>query len=238
MPQAPYTLEQAEEDIAELRGIVDLLTEAHSQVDSGTVPNTADVNGYTWFSAAGQPSYINDVGMVMEVSGGQLANVSPTVVAVAGQTTVASLVVPPGDSVPGSIYQLTAFGFGTTGSTGASNTQTCNLSHGGVGGGSQTAGSSLFGTSQAFRWWINASLVCITNGAGGTFFSYGCWALAQSGSNILPTSVQAVAIPIGTSAAFSVDTTSTETFRINLNWGAVTGSPTLTSVAAFGQKIA
>jgi hypothetical protein len=238
MPIAPYTLEQAEEDIAELRGQIELLSEAHSQVDGGVVPNTADPNGYTFYSAAGQPSYINDAGLTNELSGAQLANVTPVVVTQATAQTVASYFVPGGDSIPGSIYKITAFGFGTTGSTGASNVQTFNLSHGGVGGGAQSAGSSLFGISQAFRWWFEAYLVCITNGAGGTFFSYGLWSLAQSGSNILPTTVQAVAVPTGTISAFSVDTTTGETFRGQLNWAATTGSPTLTCVAGFGGKIA
>lgn len=238
MPLAAYTLEQAEQDIADLRGTVELLSEAHSQVDSGGVPNTADANAYTWYSAAGQPSYINDAGLTNEVVGAQLANVTPVVVTQASAQNVATYFVPGGDSVPGSTYKLTAFGFGTTGSTGASNVMTFNLSHGGVGGGAQSAGSSLFGISQAFRWYLEAYLVCVTNGAGGTFFSYGNWCLAQSGSNILPTGVQAVAIPTGTTSSFSVDSTTGETFRAQLNWAATTGSPTLTCVASIGWKIA
>jgi hypothetical protein len=238
MALAPYTLEQAEQDIADIRGGQDGQEESQTFLDGGTAPNTPDPNGVTLFSAAGSLSYINDNGLTMEVSGGQLATIAPVTVTSAGATTVASLVVPPGDCIPGSTYKLTCFGFGTTGSTGASNVCTCSLSHGGVGGGNAAAGSSLFGISQAFRFWVDAYLVCVTNGVGGTFFSYASWTMTQFGSNILPTSVQAVAIAIGTSSAFVVDSTVQETFRIGFNWAATTGSPTLTVVSGIPQKIA
>lgn len=238
MPLAPYTLEQAESDIADLRALVDRMGEVHSVADGGMVPNTPDAANYSMFSAAGQPSYINPAGLTMELSGGELATVAPVVVTQATTQNIATLFIPGGDCVAGSVYKLTTFGFGTTGSTGASNVLTTNLTHGGVGGGSQSAGSSLFGVSQAFRFYIEASLVCVTPGVGGTFWSYASWTLAQFGGNILPTGVQAVGIAIGTATTFTVDSSVGETFRIATNWAATTGGPTLTAVASYGEKIA
>jgi hypothetical protein len=238
MVLAPYTLEQAGEDLADVRGDHDALAESLTQTDGGTVPNTADPNSYTQFSAAGQPSYINDNGMVMEYVGAQLATVAPVTVTGAGSTTVAGLLVPGGDAIPGSTYKLTCFGYGVTGSTGASNTVTCQLSHGGVNGGLQTAGSSLFGTNAGFRFFIDAYLVCLTNGVGGTMLAYANWTMTAVGANILPTSVQAAAIAVGAIPPISVDTTGGLTFRIGLAWGATAGGPSLTVLASIPGKIA
>lgn len=239
MPTAPYLLEQAESDIGDLRGLVDRLQEVHALDGSGgVVPNAQPGQAQLYTTSDGQPAYVNPAGLTMNHSGGQLAAVAPVVVTAASATTIASLFVPGNDCIPGAIYRLTTFGFGTTGTTGASNVLTCNLQLGGVGGGAASAGSSLFGVSQAFRFYIEASLVCITNGAGATFYSYASWSLAQSGSNILPTGVQAVGIALGTSSTFSADSTTGETFRIQLNWAATTGAPTVTAVSSFGERVA
>lgn len=54
---ASYTLEQAEEDIATLRGLVDTMNEAHSILDGGVVPNITPSSGVTLFSQSGQLEY-------------------------------------------------------------------------------------------------------------------------------------------------------------------------------------
>ena len=58
MPDAPYTLEQAEEDIADLRGQVDQLDEVHTQADGGLVPNTPAA-GIVTFSGSSQQKYVS-----------------------------------------------------------------------------------------------------------------------------------------------------------------------------------
>jgi hypothetical protein len=52
-----YTLEQAEEDIAQLRGQVDLSNEAQTISDGAVVPNTPAASGVTLYSAAAQLNY-------------------------------------------------------------------------------------------------------------------------------------------------------------------------------------
>jgi hypothetical protein len=54
---ASYTLEQAEEDIATLRGLVDTMNEAHSILDGGVVPNITPSSGVTLFSQGGDLHY-------------------------------------------------------------------------------------------------------------------------------------------------------------------------------------
>lgn len=51
-----YTLEQAEEDIGDLRGQVDLLNEAHTQLDATNTPNTP-ASGIIGYSSGGQQKY-------------------------------------------------------------------------------------------------------------------------------------------------------------------------------------
>lgn len=59
MPVAPYTLEQAEADIAALRGQVTNLGEAHSQTDGAVVPNAPDSLSHIGFGSAGHQKYIS-----------------------------------------------------------------------------------------------------------------------------------------------------------------------------------
>jgi hypothetical protein len=234
-----YTVDQAEEDIADTRGIVDTLGEVHTLSDGGVVPNTPGAGQVSHFVTAGIPQFVNPQGLQLNLVGSNgLAVVAPVVATAATPTNIATFAIPPGDCVPGAVYRLTTFGFGTTGSNGPSNVLTLDMTHGGVGGGSVALGSSLFGLSQAFRWFMQGNLVCITNGVGGTFFSYANITAHSTAGNILPTGVQAVGVAPGTSSAFVVDTTSTETFRLRAAWALTTGAPTLTAVASFGERVA
>jgi hypothetical protein len=234
-----YTVDQAEEDIADTRGIVDTMGEVITLSDGSVVPNTPAAGQVSHFVTAGIPQIINPQGLQLNLVGAQPATVAPVVATAASPpTTIASLFVPPNDCVPGAVYRLTTFGFGVTGSTGTSNVLTLDQTHGGVAGGGINLGSSLFGISQGFRWYFQAHLVCITSGAGGTFFAYSNISATQSGANILPTAVQSVGAANGLTAAFTVDTTTGETFRLRAAWAATTGGPTLTAVASFGERVA
>lgn len=89
-----YTLEQAEDDIAILRGQVDRLSEILEQFDvaAGQVPN-APVTGYTQYSSTGQQKYLSDDANAYNTgrltipgpTGGQLVN-SAGFAAVTGMT--------------------------------------------------------------------------------------------------------------------------------------------------------
>jgi hypothetical protein len=79
---APYTLEQAEEDIAALTGQVTTLDEAHTQYDGGVVPNTPSPSGYTSFSASGHEKY--------QSADGNAYNTGTLRLAIIGSQTVTS----------------------------------------------------------------------------------------------------------------------------------------------------
>ena len=57
-----YTLEQSEEEVAALRGLVTDLDEAHTQSDSGTPPELPDPGSHTSFNSAGHHKYAADDG--------------------------------------------------------------------------------------------------------------------------------------------------------------------------------
>jgi hypothetical protein len=60
---ADYTLEQAEEEIAQLRGMVNLLLEAHTKTESTDIPN-APSTGHISFSQNGVSKFIGTDGNV------------------------------------------------------------------------------------------------------------------------------------------------------------------------------
>lgn len=241
MATVPYTLEDAAADIADLRGQVTLLEEAHSQIDPGFVPNTPDPNTYTLFSVAGQPNYINDQGLTMGLSGGQLANVTPTTVTAASLTNIAAgPVIPPNDAQVGAVYKQTAFGFGTwSGNTGVS--LNINATLGGVNAGGPSIGTVFFSTGQGFRWHSQLHAVCLTTGASGTWFVGGLMAFGPiTAANQTIQGQEYAGIPTSTSSSITVDTTVQETLRLQLGWAATgsLGSPSVTCVACRGERIA
>ena len=63
-----YTLEQAEEDIGTLRGLVDKLTEVLTMQDGSVVPNTPAANNYSQFSSQGYPDCIAAEGDKLQMS--------------------------------------------------------------------------------------------------------------------------------------------------------------------------
>lgn len=99
MPLAPYTLEQAEEDIATLRGQMALLMEAGTKLDGGTVPNVPPSSGFTTFSSNGQEKYTGADGSTYNtgrstivISANQTINSSSNLIVGANSTPMSWLV--------------------------------------------------------------------------------------------------------------------------------------------------
>lgn len=236
-----YDIEQAADDIGDLRGQVDRLNEILQITDSGSAPNTPAASTFAMYSSAGQPAYLNPQGLGGNLSAGNAANTGGTTVTAASATNIATYVVPPGDSQAGSVYKMTCFGHGTTGTTTASNSITWDQTHGGVGGGAETTGTTFFSTSQSFRFHVQTYLICAATGASGSFWINSMVTLTELSSNILPGSAgqQAAGFAIGTSSAITVDSTVQETLRFRVAWGGTAGSPgpTLTCDAFFTERI-
>jgi hypothetical protein len=234
----PYSLEDASADIADLRSQLTILQEVGQVTDGGVVPNTPAANTYAMFSSSGQPTFVNPQGLTMGVSGGQLANVSPTTVTAAALTNIAAgPVIPANDAQVGSVYKLTAFGHGTwSSSTGISLNIATTL--GGITGSGPSIGTVFFNTSQAFRWHAQVHAVCLTTGVGGTWFLGGLMAFGPITAAAVVQGQVYAGVPTSTSTSISVDTTAQETLRLQLGWSATTGSPTVTCDACWGERLA
>lgn len=98
MALVPYTLEQAETDIAALRGLIDVLNEAHSvnDITAGQVPNAPAASGHISFSAAGQSKYLGFDGNAYNTGCISLFTTSPTTVNSTSAFTLLSLPVEAG----------------------------------------------------------------------------------------------------------------------------------------------
>ncbi len=234
----PYTLEQAAADIADLRSQVTLLGEVHTVTDGGVVVNTPAANSFALYSAVGSPQYVSDSTLQMALSGGQLATVAPVTVTAAALTNIAAgPVIPANDAVVGAVYKLTAFGHGTwSSSTGIS--LNINTTLGGVTAGGPSIGTVFFNTSQAFRFHAQVHAVCLTTGAGGTWFVGGLMAFGPITAAAVVQGQVYAGVPTSTSTSITVDTTAQQTLRLQLGWSATTGSPTVTCDACWGERLA
>jgi hypothetical protein len=84
-----YTLEQAEQEIAELRGLIDVLTEAHTKDDATDTPGTP-ASGVISFSTAGQEKYTSSDGNAYN-TGRQTNNASNLLALTTSMQTVPGL---------------------------------------------------------------------------------------------------------------------------------------------------
>ncbi len=234
----PYTLQQAEEDIATLRGQVDLLTEILAQSDSGTQPNTPSA-GYLLYNAGGVPSYVNAAGLQMGLQGAQLATFPNTVVTAASLTNIASATYPAGDAEVGSIYDLEVWGNGSQGST--NQTLEFSVALGGAAMQNFTIGAGMFGTTGlAFRWHMTARVICVTTGASGTWKSLIFGELSGTG-NLIPSNSSnptGAFIQCEQTSTTTKDTTVNQTLSLQCAWGATTGGPSITSRISMFKRIA
>jgi hypothetical protein len=230
--QSTYTLEQAENDIATLRGQLDRLNEV-LQLSNGPTPNTPASGTADLFASNGQIGYINASGLQMGLSGAQAATFPGTTVTQATLNTLASATYPGNDADAGAVYELEVNGNGTQGST-AQSLQVATV-FGGNTMATFTWGSGFVPASQAFRWKVTIRVFCHTTGSGGTWSSEITGVADQFGTNIT-NSVAAVSCE--SSGTTAVSTTSNQTLALQAAWGSTTGAPTLTSRVALFKRIA
>lgn len=237
MPTPSYTLEQAEEDIANLKGTVALLNEILQLTDQGQVPNTPAANTFALFSQLGQPQYVNDDGLQMGLVGAQQAWQPGNTVSGASLGNLASWTIPAGDANVDALYRTEVWGTGETGTSNATIQFAVVL--GGTTMATTTTAAVFFNTASfSFTWHYTAVLLCVSLGTGGTWMSaiYGeisALALVDPGSGN-----QNTAGSCGCdSTTTTKDTTVAETFGISAKWGAAaTGSQGLTSQIAIAQR--
>lgn len=238
--QDSYTLEQAEEDIATLRGQITTLQEMHALITNGLVPATTAGQAQLYGESSGLPGYVTSAGLRMNVPGAQYVFFPNNTVTAISLTNLASGTYIGGDAGIGSMYEVEAWGNGTQGST----KQSLQLAvvFGGTTMASVTLGTVAFSAvSQAFRWRVAARVICHTTGASGTWTSYINAVHTDFGaaSNTAPgNSNVGLGFSCESTGTTTKDTTATQTLSVQAAWGSATGAPTLTSQVAVFKRLA
>jgi len=239
MPLAPYTLEQAEQDISDLRGLVDRLLEAHTFAD-GPTPNTPDSSGVTAWSGSGNLALMNSSGLQGNVPQAQTAFFpNNTVVNGTSLTNLAQGTYKGNDADVGATYETEVWGNGVQGST--AQTLQFGVVLGGTTLANLTFGTTAFGSPAAsviFRWWGIARVTCVTTGGSGTWRSLVLAKVNAFTGNLAPgNSNQASGTSTESTSTTVKDTTVDQTVSLSAVWGSTTGAPTLTSQVAFFKRV-
>lgn len=228
MATETFTLEQAEDHISDLRGMVDRLTEIVSMGNATDTPVTP-TSGAALYTTGGQPAYVNQQGLQMNLSGGISDVGVQTVTAASLQALSATFTVPANDMALGSAYALTCFGNGTWGSTQQTLTFQPEIDGAAVGT-NPGIDSTAFAASAAFRWYATFNVLCVTAGAGGNVQLSGMGCATQTAHTIIPGTALNNTVPFayGTSSNSNLDTTASHTIVMKCQWASTTGTPTIT----------
>lgn len=232
MPMDTYTIEQAEEDIATLRGQIQLLTEI-IQMSNGPTPNTPASGTVALFASGGQPNYLNSAGLQMGLVGAQNATYPGTAVTAASLTNLGTFTIPANDAEVGAIYELEAEGNGTQAGTTATTLQ-LGVALGGTAASNQIMGSGFCPAGGTFRWSAAVRAICVTTGVSGTWRTKILATVCQNATpnNAVTITDTQIATPI------TGNTTSSLTLALQAAWGTTTGSPTLTNQCQVPKRIA
>lgn len=239
-----YTLEEAESDIADLRGQVDGMDEV-LQLYDGPVPNNPGVSGAQIFSQNGQPNYLNFTGLQMSMMGAKPAAFPNNTITAASLQTLTTFTIPAGDADVGAIYELEVWGNGQQGTAGNRQTLQLAVSLGGTTMSTITFGTgALPDTHSFFRFALTGRVICHTTGLTGTWTSYVLATLTEfdtPGPALLtiPNAnfAQATSSESTGAGTTTVNTTVDEALALQAAWGATTGAPTLTSQIACFKRI-
>jgi hypothetical protein len=247
MPTAPFTLEQAEESIADLRAQVDRMGEVHALDGSGgVVPNAQPNQAQLYTATDGQPAYVTPSGLAMGSVGAQQAFFPlNTVTNTLSLQSLASWTIPANDAAVGAVYEIEIWGNGTWSNT---NTAVGAMGLQVVFGGNNmpatvTLGGAYMLLSSAFRFRLVGRVICVTTGAGGTWTSllYGECSIFIGGSLLSSGASSANAtngfVACESTTTTPVDTTVNQVLGVSAAWGSATANGTITSRVAIAKRI-
>jgi hypothetical protein len=232
-----YTLEEAADHIAGVRGQVDQLNEVHPL--NSTTPPQAVAGSAQLYASNGQPSWVGPSGLQMGVVGAQQAFTPSNTVTAPSLTNLAQGTIPAGDAEVNAVYELEAWGNGVQGTVGNRQTLQFAAVLGGTAMSSVTFGTIALPDTQAiFRWRAVGRFICQTTGAGGTWTSYILVTLSQFNVNYSQSNQTENAVfSCESTTTTTKDTTTGQNAGVYAAWGATTGGPTLTSQVAIFKRI-
>ncbi len=165
-----------------------------------------------------------------------LADANSHTVTAATQTALSSVYnIPANEAQVGTVYRITASGFGTWASSGP---QTLNLGASLTGvqtGGNLTLAAALFPLSDAIRWEAEARVICVSTGSGGTWINALRGTINHFGT-ILATP-NAFSWAVSNTGTLVASTLTVQTLSVDAAWGATTGAPTITCTSTVFEKL-
>jgi hypothetical protein len=231
-----FTLEQAEEEIAQLRGQVDLMSEI-LKLNTQGVPNNPSSGQVELYgdSASNLPGAVLASGMNGVIPVTKTVWQPLNTVTAATLQNLAAFTINAGDAQPLAVYEIEVWGDGKQGST----AQTLELSVvlGGTALQNVVLASGSMAANNSFRWYAKGRVICITNGSSAAWQSSvkANWSLFNG--NIGPGNNNfAEAFSCEANTTTTVGSTAANTLGISAAWGATTGAPTLTSRIALGRR--
>lgn len=196
-----------------------------------SAPSAAASGGLLYVDSSGQEHYLRPSGLDTIVSGAQLADVAGHTVTAATLTAITNAwTVPANDPVTGAVYELTAFGHGTQGTT--AETLEFAALHGGTTIFTFTFPALFAAAAAAFAWKLTLRVVIGSTGVTGTYFAE-LDGLAGSGGTSNP--VPGLG---GTLGAHTIDTTTAGTFSLQAAWGSAAVGATVTCDADYFKRVA
>lgn len=228
-----YTLEQAEEDIARLRGQVDALSEILALQESGLVPNTLAGAAQLYADPGAAPAAIYGSGLQMNLQGAELATFPGTVVTAAALTTLATATIPASDAEAGATYELECEGNWTQATTTAVTMQFATAL-GGTSDTNQIIGTTGFTAGGTGRFWARARCYCVTTGSGGTWRTS---IRAVMTPNANPNNTVSI-VDADASGTIAVSTIAAQALVVQFKWGSTAGTPSITNRVQVFKRVA
>jgi hypothetical protein len=243
-----FSLEQAEDDIAELRGQVDVLSEI-IKLNLQGLPNNPATGEVELYGDA-------DSRMLGQVLQSGFNGVIPftfkswapgNTVTGTSLSNLASFSVNANDATVGinelAIYQLEVWGNGTWSSSAAAqlNLQAAFGGNTSFAGG-VTIAASQWPASQAFRCHVTVRAICLASpGATASWSSLIFGEVTAANATIVNTTGGAQSTiafcQCESTGSQTVDSTVANTLGLSASWSVTTGAPTITSRVAFGGRI-
>lgn len=244
MPSAPYTLEQAETDIADLRGLVDRMGEVHALDSSGGVVPNAQPNQAQLYPANGGPAYVGASGLQMNMSGAQAcsfpnnSNLNNTTL-----NTLGTWTIPAGDASVGAVYEMEIWGNGAWSNVNtAAGALTLTVVAGGNSMSTVTLGGAYMLASSAFRFRVAGRIMCETTGVGGTWTSLIFGECSVNGTSLLSSGASSSNATSGFvscdgTGTTVIDTTGSIVLGVSSLWGSGTAGGNIISRVSLPKRI-
>lgn len=204
------------------------------QLKEVTLPTTPTGAAILWADADGNVQKLLPSGLSDRISTGQGFAVTSTVTQAASTALTGNWTIPAGDGQVGTVYRLTARGYGEWATSGPQSLSVQTALNGAAVR-TEVISSAVFATSQHFEWRAVYEVCIIATGnvSTGKAWLTGEMTLSATGATHTLTTGQVTVLfgsndSPGSANGEAFDTTASNTMQIMALWGSTTGTPTIT----------